>query len=334
VRDDGGEHEHERPDQAVFVSVRVLPRYERRRPATRVRSTYPPRRARAAATVEDVDSTNALGEYLRARRQALAPHRVGFPDAGRRRTPGLRREELAVLTGISTDYYIRLEQGRERSPSAQVLDALARALLLEPDATAYLHALTHASHARRRTRPTEHASAALQQLLESWPNNPAFVLGRFNDVLARNRMAAALYGGLSITDNLTRAVFLDPAARDFFPEWDRVAWSSAAALRAAAGPDLDDPRLLDLVDELSAGSPEFPALWARHDVREKTSTSKAFCHADVGPLTLTHQSFAVNGAPGKELVVYNAEPGSASAQALALLGSLAAEVTIGTARSS
>ena len=288
------------------------------------------RGGRAATTVGDVDSSNALGEFLRARRHALTPQQAGLPVGGRRRTPGLRREELALLSGISTDYYIRLEQGRERSPSPQVLDALARALLLEPDATSHLHALVHAgSRSRRHARVTEHASAQLRQLLESWPSNPAFVLGRFRDVLARNRMAAALYRGFTVTDNLVKAVFLDPAARTFYANWDQVAWSSAAGLRATAGADVDDPRLADLVGELSEGSPEFRALWARHDVHGKTSAPKLFHHSDVGPLTLTYQSFTVNGAPGQELVVYHAEPDSASAQALALLGSLAAEVPSG-----
>jgi transcriptional regulator with XRE-family HTH domain len=273
-----------------------------------------------------VDSSNALGEYLRARRHAVRPQQVGLPDAGRRRTPGLRREELAVLAGISTDYYVRLEQGRERSPSAQVLGALARVLALEPDASAHLHALAHPAPVRGSTHGAERVSEELRQLLESWPNNPAFVLGRFSDVLARNTMAAALYSGFTIVDNMPKAVFLDPVARGFYAEWEHVAWSSAAGLRAAAGPDLDDPRLLHLVDELSAGSPEFRALWARHDVRGKTNAPKAFHHGEVGPLTLTFQSFSVNGAPGQQLVVYHAEPGSSSEQALALLGSLAAGV--------
>ena len=184
-----------------------------------------------------VDSTNALGEYLRARRQAIPPERAGLPVAGRRRTPGLRREELALLAGISTDYYVRLEQGRERSPSDQVLGALARALSLEPDATAYLHALVHAG-ARGRPRYTEHASPELQQLLESWPDNPALVLGRFSDVLARNSMAAALHREFTVLDNLVKTVFLDPVAPRFYGEWEQIKWSSAAGLRAAAGPDL------------------------------------------------------------------------------------------------
>ncbi|OLT19482.1 transcriptional regulator [Pseudonocardia sp. CNS-139] len=266
--------------------------------------------------------TNPLGEFLRAHRQALHPQDVGLPPAGRRRTPGLRREELAVLAGISTDYYVRLEQGRERSPSDQVVGALARALSLDPDSSAHLHLL--ARPARPAFRSVERASPELRELLESWPDNPAFVLGRFNDVLMRNRMAAALYGDMAITDNLAKTIFLDPAARRFYGNWEYVARTVAANLRAAAGADVGHPRLVALVGELSAGSPEFRELWARHEVRSKRAEPKVFQHSRVGTLTLTHQSFAVNGAPGQQLIVYHAAPDSPSAQALAGLAGLAA----------
>ena len=213
-----------------------------------------------------------MGEYLRARRELVRPEDVGFRDLGRRRTPGLRREEVAMLAGVSADYYIRLEQGRDQHPSPQVLDALARALKLDEDATAHLHGLAQPSGQRRRrgSRP-ERAPAAITQLIMSWPATPAYVFGRYLDVLAANPLATALAPWFTVGENLVKGAFLDPRRRELRPDWERSLTGTVAALRANVGADTDDPRLTTLVGELSLRSEEFRQLWARHDARPKGS---------------------------------------------------------------
>ncbi|MFI2346454.1 helix-turn-helix transcriptional regulator [Streptomyces sp. NPDC019443] len=268
---------------------------------------------------------NALGGFLRARRAQLRPEDRGLPTSGRRRVPGLRREEVAALAGVSADYYMRLEQGRERHPSQQVLEAVARALRLDDEAVAHLYRVATPTTRRTRRAPrVERVTPHLRRLVDTWSDTPAFVLGHALDILARNQLAGALYAGFTYSDNLLRMTFLDPAAHDFYREWDRAAESCVAILRRAAGIDPEDPRLIELVGELSMKSADFRALWARHDVRGKTREAKRFHHAEVGDLELHYEAFTVNSAPGQQLVVYQAEPGSTSADALALLGSLSA----------
>ncbi len=278
------------------------------------------------------DSDNRLGEYLRARRELARPGDVGLPEGfGRRRVPGLRREEVAMLAGVSADYYVRLEQGRDKHPSEQVIEALAGVLGLDDDAVAHVRELARPA-TRRRRRPAsrpERVSDGVQRLLDSWTHTPAMVFGRRLDVLATNALGASIAACSSPGVNQVRAVFLDPEARELYPDWDTVTAETVASLRASAGADLDDPALTELVGELSLKSPEFRRLWARHDVRPKTSGSKRFRHPLVGELTLRYESLAVNGAPGQVIVAYHAEPGSPSEQALALLSSTVAPVTGG-----
>jgi transcriptional regulator with XRE-family HTH domain len=280
-----------------------------------------------------MDGDNLIGRFLRARRELVRPEDVGLPDFGRRRVPGLRREELAMLAGVSADYYVRLEQGRDQHPSEQVLDALARALRLDDDATAHLHELARPAPRRRRrsaARP-ERVRAGVIELIQSWPLTPAFVLGRRMDVLASNALARALQRTCASGGNMVRAVFLDPSARAMYPDLDEIARDTVAGLRASVGPDLDDPRLTELVGELSLKSEEFRRLWARHDVREKTDGRKRMIHPQVGELDLAYETFAISGADGQALVTYHAAPGSRSAQALALLSSMTAEDAVSAA---
>ncbi|MPY57997.1 helix-turn-helix transcriptional regulator [Streptomyces spongiae] len=266
---------------------------------------------------------NHLGEFLRARRAGLQPEEVGMASYGARRVAGLRREEVAVLAGVNADYYTRLEQGRERNPSPQVLDALSHALLLDADARSHLYRLAGATPSDRLTTPVaQQVSPALRQLMDGYPNTPAFVLGRTLDILAANALADALYAPFESADNLARMTFVDPAGRHFYTDWDRAAQATVANLRQAAGFDPDDPRLRDVVRTLTEHSAEFTRLWNAQSVRGKTQDAKHLLHPDVGPLTLTYQAFDVRDAPGQQLVIYHAEPGSPSAQALNLLGSL------------
>ncbi|KOT98665.1 XRE family transcriptional regulator [Streptomyces sp. NRRL F-5755] len=242
---------------------------------------------------------------------------------GARRVAGLRREEVAVLTGVSADYYTRLEQGRERNPSAQVLDALSRALHLDADARAHLYRLAGvAPDHQAATRAAEQVSPALRQLMDGYPNTPALVLGVALDILATNALADALYAPFKPAGNLALMTFADPAGRDFYTDWDRAAQATVANLRQAAGYDPDHPRLREIVRTLTGQSADFARLWNAHSVRGKTRDAKRLLHPDVGPLTLTYQAFDVRDAPGQQLVIYHAEPGSPSAQALDLLGSL------------
>jgi transcriptional regulator with XRE-family HTH domain len=273
-----------------------------------------------------MEGENRIGRFLRARRELVRPEDVGLPDLGRRRVPGLRREELALLAGVSADYYVRLEQGRDQHPSEQVLDALARALRLDDDATAHLQELARPAPRRRRRSPVrqERVRPSLVALLEAWPGTPALVLGRRMDVLASNALAAALHPACATGGNMVRMVFLDPSSRDVYPDLEAIAADTVAALRAAVGPDLDDPALTDLVGELSLKSAEFRRLWARHDVRDKTHGTKRIMHPQVGELELYYECFAVNGSDGQMLVAYHAEPESRSARALALLSSIVA----------
>ncbi|MGW5362785.1 helix-turn-helix transcriptional regulator [Actinopolymorpha pittospori] len=270
-------------------------------------------------------SGGELGPFLRARRAMLQPEDVGMPSSGVRRVRGLRREEVALLAGVSVDYYTRLEQGRERHPSPQVLDALARTFRLDGDVRGHLYRLAEilprAATTSAQGNATRTISPDLARLLDSWPVTPAYVVNRTLDILARNRLASALYAGFAHADNLARMTFLDPAGRDFYLDWQRAAARCVARLRLAAGYDPRDPRLLDLVAELTRCCDTFEELWVRQDVRERSGEPRDFQHPKAGRLTLVHQAFDVHGSPGPQLVVYQAEPGSASAEALALLQS-------------
>ncbi|GIF47704.1 transcriptional regulator with XRE-family HTH domain [Asanoa ferruginea] len=273
-----------------------------------------------------VERVNLIGEYLRARRELIRPEDVGLRDSGHRRVPGLRRDELAMLAGVSTEYYTRLEQGRDRRPSPQVLDAIARALGLDEDATAHLHALG-APQTPRRRRP-ERVRPGVQLLLDAWHTTPAYVQGPLQDVLAANRLAVALSPIFTPGGNIIRSVLLDPAVQAFLPGWEERVGSLVAALRLMVGPDVDDPRLTDLVGELSVKSDLFRRLWSRHDAKPHPGGGlHRMRHPIVGELELHYEKFAVTGADGQLLVVYRAAPGSPSADALALLGTLPAEST-------
>lgn len=269
-----------------------------------------------------MDGANVIGEYLRARRELVQPADAGLGQPGnRRRVPGLRREEVAMLAGVSADYYVRLEQGRDQHPSPQVLDALARALQLDDDATAHLHALA-APVARRRRRSAprpEKVPAGIAQLIATWHETPAYVYGRYMDVLAANALATALAPQYVPGTNMLRAAFLDPRIRDLYRDWERVTASAVAALRALVGPDVDDPRLNELVGELSVRSERFRELWARHDARPKRSGATRIEHPQVGPLELAYEKLPIPDADRQTLCIYHAAPGSRSAQALALL---------------
>ncbi|MGW5646565.1 helix-turn-helix transcriptional regulator [Saccharopolyspora sp. NPDC003752] len=265
-----------------------------------------------------------LGAYLSDRRAQLGPDEVNLASTGPRRVPGLRREEVALLAGMSVDYYIRLEQGRERTPSAQVVDALAVALRLGEDGRQHLFRLAGLSPRDRVAAVPDRVDPSLLTLMSAWPNNPAIVYNRAYDVLASNAIADALFHDWTHSRNLMHVVFTDAAARTFYRDWYEVARNSVAGFRLGHGKAPDDPRIQQVLGELLAESPEFAELWRSHDARGKALERKRFEHRDVGELTLTMQTFDVRSSPGQELVVYHAEPGSPSSEALTLLGTLAA----------
>ncbi|MEV6346444.1 helix-turn-helix transcriptional regulator [Actinoplanes sp. NPDC051851] len=264
---------------------------------------------------------NDLGEFLRAHRSRLRPEDVGLPSYGRRRVAGLRREEVAVLAGMNSDYYARLEQGRERGPSPQILDAISAALRMDEPAREHLYRLAGTASGTRRA-PRLTISGPLRHLLDAHTSAPAFVLDPAKDLLAANALAEALFSPFAAIGNLAWMTFLDPAAPRFFRHWDAFAASIVAGLRHAAGTDPDYPRLRDLVASLNAASETFAALWDSPTVYGKSQDATEIEHPEVGSLSLTSQSFDVRAAPGQMLVVYQPEPGSPSAGALTLLGTL------------
>lgn len=266
-----------------------------------------------------------MGDFLRARREALKPQDVGLPEYGRRRVPGLRREEVALLAGVSSDYYIRLEQGRENSPSPQVLEAVAQALKLDAEAADHLNRLCLTASQRPRDRGEAEVSPQLLQLMDGWEHTPAFVVGPALDIMAGNSLATALHNGFDRFDNLARMVFVDPAGREFYQEWERAAHSCVAEIRAAYGHDPVSPRIAAVVAELSAQSEEFAGLWRMHEVKGKSQEGKHLKHPRVGDLHIRFAAFTVNGAPHQQLVVYQAEPASPTATAFETLRTMATE---------
>ncbi|CND87499.1 putative transcriptional regulator [Mycobacterium tuberculosis] len=267
------------------------------------------------------EKTNALGAYLRARRELVTPEQAGIPDLGGRRVPGLRREEVAMLAGISTDYYLRLERGRDRNPSVQVLEAIARVLQLNDDHFAHLLTLVSDAPRRRRRRPRkETVPPGVLKLLDSLVQ-PAFIEGRYFDVLASNALARALDPRLVVGGNQMRDMFLDTGQQRLYPEWENVTECFVANLRQSVGNDTDDPRFADLVGELSLASPRFRRLWARHEVRGQHGTPIRLDHPQVGALTLNRERLSVAGAESLKLVIYHPDPESDDADKLALLAS-------------
>jgi transcriptional regulator with XRE-family HTH domain len=261
-----------------------------------------------------------LGAYLRARRDLVTPEQAGLVGGANRRVPGLRREEVALLAGISADYYLRLERGRDTHPSVQVLEALARVLRLDEVETAHLLSLgSPRPRARPRSRRTEHVPPRLRHLLAAL-GMPAFVEGRSFDVLASNREALALSPRLVPGRNRLRSLMLDEEERTFHDDWETATADFVGAFRHTVGHDVTDERVVALIGELSVSSARFRSLWARHDVRPLTGGATTVHHPRVGTMTLFRDKLPVEDVV---LVVYYAVEGSESADKLALLGSLA-----------
>lgn len=282
--------------------------------------------------MDQLDQRAELGEFLRTRRARLRPEDVGLPDLGRhRRVPGLRREELAQLSGVSVAYYTRLEQGHGQNVSAEVLDAIARALRLDCTETAHLTHLARPRPRRQRSRPPrpQQVRPQLRALLEAMDGVPAYLVGRRQDVIGWNRLGAAVFGDFGALPpqerNLVRLVFLDPATAALYAEWQCRACEVVSNLRMYAGRHPEDEQLPALVGELSVKNEEFRRLWAEHTVADKWHGVKRLQHPLVGELELSFETLTLPDDPEQSLVAFHAAPGSASADALRLLASWAAD---------
>ncbi|MEA3552594.1 helix-turn-helix transcriptional regulator [Pseudarthrobacter sp. C1] len=272
-----------------------------------------------------------FGKFLKAMRSRLSPEDAGAgPTSGARRVPGLRREEVARLAGVSTDYYVRLEQGRNIHPSRTVLEAVSRALRLDGSEHAHMMDLLEncAGSARFSTTAAQAVRPALRQLLEAMGDVPAMVLGRRSDVLAGNRMAFLLFADFpalpAAERNLTRWLILDPSARELFRDWKTVAAEAAGALRLDVGRHPNDAQANQLVGELAVHSEHFRQWWAGHRVATRSAGSVRLHHPAVGDLELNFENLVLPDDPDQTLRVYSARAASPSADALALLGSLGA----------
>jgi transcriptional regulator with XRE-family HTH domain len=275
-----------------------------------------------------MDSKDGIREFLATRRARITPEQAGLQVYGtNRRVAGLRREEVAMLAGISVEYYTRLERGTTQGVSDDVLEGIARALQLDEAERAHLFHLVRAAtttNAPRRRPTQERVRQSVQQILDSI-GAPAYVRNERLDILAANRIGEAVYAPVfefpSRPVNVARFLFLSPAASEFFPDWDTIAHDAVGILRAAAGRDPYDKRLTDLIGELSTRSDEFRVRWAAHNVKLHRTGIKRFHHPLVGPLTLMYEALELAADPGQRLNVYTAEPGSPSQHALDLLAS-------------
>ncbi|HEY0452008.1 helix-turn-helix transcriptional regulator [Actinophytocola sp.] len=268
--------------------------------------------------------SDGLGEFLRSRRGRLTPAEAGVPAGpGPRRVPGLRREEVAHLAGVSVDYYVRLERGRNGNVSEAVLDALARALRLTETEREHLFAVARPTRSRRL--PPQRVRPALVRLMDGLADLPALVLGRNLDVLASNALARAFYTDFAALPhrdrNMARFTFLDEAARSLYVDWPAAARGVVATLHHYAGRNPRDPRLAELIGDLSVRDEDFRHWWAEHDVYRRTHGSKRYHHPVVGELTLDYEALTPTGDPDQVLGLHTAEPGSPSEEALRLLAS-------------
>ncbi|MCA1226439.1 helix-turn-helix domain-containing protein [Saccharopolyspora sp. 6M] len=267
---------------------------------------------------------NALGDFLRARRELVTPAEVGLaPGTGLRRVPGLRREEVATLAGISVEYYLRLEQGRDRSPSPQVIEAIAGVLQLDAEGVEHLTALA-SPRPRRRARREPQVPRGLELLLRTL-NVPALVCTKYGEVLAVNALSRELLPSAAPGTNRLRALFTEPEAQHRVPDWEEHAADAVAHLRAQSGADVEDERLHALIGELSMKSERFRTLWARHDVRRAHGSRFRVRHAKLCEVELLAEKFAVPGDGGLEALLLHAEPGTPSATALTRLRNLVDE---------
>jgi len=280
-----------------------------------------------------MDIRAEVRDFLMSRRAKVTPQQVGLPGGSNRRVAGLRRSEVAILAGVSVEYYTRLERGGVGGASPEVLDGIAKALLLDEAERAHLFNLAQATgpvgRAVRRRNPKKwipHES--LQWLLNAFTEGPAFVRNSRMDLLACNPLARAFYQDVydmpGTSPNIARFTFLDERARDFYPDWEFFADVTVAILRTEASRDPHNKDLQDLVGELSTLSGEFRTAWGRHDVRHHGTGFKTFNHAIVGELTLAYEGLALESEPGLNLTIYTAEPGSPSADGLRMLASWAA----------
>ena len=283
-----------------------------------------------------MDNKAEVREFLMSRRAKLTPEAAGFPGGANRRVPGLRRTEVATLAGVSVEYYAKLERGAISGASASVLDSVSRALQLDDTERAHLLDLARGAdgvpasgRARRRSTRPAAPRPSLEWALAAITDAVAFVRDTRQNLLATNELGRAFYspviGEGGRTPNLARFQFLDPAARDFYPDWDLFAAMCVDIMRAEAGRDPHDKGLQDLVGELSTQSETFRTLWAAHNVRTHGSGTKRFHHPVVGELILAYEELAITAEPGHIMMVYSAEPGTSSAEALRLLASWAAK---------
>ncbi len=279
-----------------------------------------------------MDSRTEIRDFLTSRRAKITPDQVGLPVyGGNRRVAGLRREEVALLAGVSVDFYTRLERGNLNGVSDSVLEALARALQLDEAERAHLFDLartanTTAATARTRRRPAQqHVRPGVQRILDAMTTAPAYVRNGRMDILSANQLGYAVFAPIFANPvrpaNIARFLFLDPAAREFYVEWDRLASDTVALLRAEAGGDPYDRALSDLIGELSTRSDTFRTRWAAHNVRFHRTGVKHLHHPVVGDLRLTFESMELTADAGLRLNAYSAEPGSPSQDALNLLAS-------------
>jgi transcriptional regulator with XRE-family HTH domain len=282
-----------------------------------------------------MDARADIREFLTTRRAKITPDQAGLAAYGtRRRVAGLRREEVAMLAGISVEYYTRLERGTTTGASEEVLEGIARALQLDEAERAHLFDLVRAASAtpsHRRRPAQDRVRPAILQILDSMIGVPAYLRNSRLDILAANPLGRALYAPVLAdptgTPNMARFIFLDPSASEFFRNWDSAASDAVAILRAAAGHDPYDRRLSDLIGELSTRSDEFRVRWAAHNVKFHRTGAKDLHHPVVGRLTLAFEALELPGDSGQRILVYTAEPGSPSAEALNLLASWSATST-------